>query len=220
MIKIKIVRGWLLTGGVIVSLAIFIAGSNLFLYPANAKGFIETIALTPTVDRLAIPEMPEHPTQVEVGENVYYYHCMPCHGDKGQGLTDEWRSVWDADHQNCWGRGCHGSVQNTSFILPTVVPPVIDKTSQPLFQRAQDLFTFLKASHPPQDPGCLNDDEYWAVTAFLFEENGLLPPNGVVGPQSGLAWSLILPWAVLALVLGLVAILFIRTRGYDHQIVG
>jgi hypothetical protein len=62
----------------------------------------------------------------------------------GQGLTSEWRSVWVADHQNCWGRGCHGSVQNKSFIQPTVVPSVIGKATQARFQQAQDLFTYLK----------------------------------------------------------------------------
>ncbi len=61
----------------------------------------------PTADPLAIPVLPEDPTQVDIGRVSYYYNCMPCHGDHGQGLTEEWRQTWVVDHRNCWDRGCH-----------------------------------------------------------------------------------------------------------------
>ena len=81
-------------------------------------------AITPTVDRLAIPVLPEHPTQVELGSSLYYYHCMPCHGDRGQGLTDEWREVWEEDHQDCWAKGCHSfRDQDEVFTIPTTFRP-------------------------------------------------------------------------------------------------
>jgi hypothetical protein len=142
--------------------------------------------VTPTPDRLAIPVLPESPTQLDIGSNLYYYHCMPCHGDRGQGLTDEWRQVWVEDHQDCWARGCHtGKASDEGFPIPRYVPPV---SGSPHviggFREADDLFDFLRYAHPPQRPGALSDDECWALTAFVLHENGRLPPDVEVGPSA------------------------------------
>ena len=145
------------------------------------------VVITPSPDRLAIPVMPDSPTQVDTGRNVYYYHCMPCHGDRGQGLTDEWRQVWVEDHQNCWARGCHaGREGDEGFSLPHTVPAV-SGSSQAMagFSTADDLFSFLAHTHPPQRPGALAEDEYWALAAFLLHENGRLPSDGQVGSKIG-----------------------------------
>jgi mono/diheme cytochrome c family protein len=145
---------------------------------------IQPITPTPTIDRLEIPVLSAHPSQVEIGSNVYYYHCMPCHGDQGQGLTDEWRGVWDEEHQNCWGRGCH-SIRDAdkTFTIPTVIPSLVGNGSLEIrFSTPEKLFSYLKATHPPQSPGILKDDEYWALTAFLLSKNGIIPPQGEVGP--------------------------------------
>jgi hypothetical protein len=137
-------------------------------------------------DRLAIPVLPDNPTQVELGSDVYYYNCMPCHGDRGQGLTDEFRQLWVEDHQNCWGRGCHGGrVDDPGFPLPKKIPAVSHLPGALMeFPTPEDLYTFLHTSHPPQRPGALETSEYWEVTAFLLEENGRLPSDGQVGPMS------------------------------------
>lgn len=141
---------------------------------------------TPTPDPLAVPVMPESPTQVDVGRNLYYYHCMPCHGDQGQGLTDEWREVWPEDHQNCWGRGCHaGRVDDAGFPIPRYVPAVSGSPQAiASFQTADDLFTYLLKAHPPQRPGALQQEEYWALTAFLLHMNDRLPLDSQVGPTT------------------------------------
>jgi mono/diheme cytochrome c family protein len=139
---------------------------------------------TPTMDRLALPELSKHPSQVETGSSIYYYHCMPCHGDQGQGLTDEWRAVWEEDHQDCWASGCHSLRDaDKTFTIPTVVPPLIGSTHlENRFSTPEKLFEYLKATHPPQSPGILNDEEYWALTAYLLAKNGVIPPQGEVGP--------------------------------------
>lgn len=139
---------------------------------------------TPTPDPLAAPVMPESPTQVDVGRNLYYYHCMPCHGDQGQGLTDAWRQVWPEDHQNCWGRGCHaGRADDAGFPIPRHVPAVSGSPQAiASFETADDLFTYLLNAHPPQRPGALQRDECWALTAFLLHKNDRLPIDGQVGP--------------------------------------
>ena len=131
---------------------------------------------TPTVDRLAIPVMPEEPTEIDIGRNLYYHHCMPCHGDIGQGLTDEWREVWVDDHQYCWGRGCHsGDSKEEGFPIPKFVPAVMGPL--PILQNFSTenaLYSYLSETHPPQQPGVLESDEYWALAAFLLSESGRL----------------------------------------------
>jgi hypothetical protein len=139
---------------------------------------------TPMIDRFAVPEMPENPTQVEVGENVYYYNCMPCHGDRGQGLTDEFREAWVDDHQNCWAHGCHNAGSATeAFPIPKFVPAVIASQLNIHFPTAQKLYDYLSREHPPQNPGALKSDEYWALTAFLWFENGQLPMGVELAPE-------------------------------------
>jgi len=139
---------------------------------------------TPTIDRLAIPVLSDHPSQVETGTSIYYYHCMPCHGDQGQGLTDEWRAVWEEDHQDCWASGCHSPRDaDEVFTIPTVIPPVIGNIKlKNRFSTPERLFLYLKETHPPQSPGILKDEEYWALTAFLLTKNGVITPQEEVGP--------------------------------------
>jgi hypothetical protein len=160
----------------------------------------------PGEDRLAMPVLPESPTQVDTGRYLYYFHCMPCHGDRGQGLTDEWRQVWVEDHQNCWGRNCHaGRSEMDAFYIPRFVPP-LSGSPQALgsFQAPEDLFVFLQQTQPPQRPGALSEEEYWALTAFLLDQNDRLP-SGAQGP-AGLGHSISRSDWVLATLVPLLAL--------------
>jgi hypothetical protein len=138
-----------------------------------------------TTDRLAEPALPASPTQVEIGRHRYYFHCMPCHGDGGQGLTDEWREVWVEDHQNCWGRNCHtGNSELAAFYIPRSVPAVVGQPGAlASFGTPDALFEFLLRTQPPQRPGVLAEDEYWALAAFLLHENGRLPEGVQLGQR-------------------------------------
>jgi cytochrome c len=133
----------------------------------------DVVSATPTYDPLVEPPLPENPTEYELGRNLYWHWCMTCHGDKGQGLTDEFRSIWDKDHQNCWGRGCHAGHNNDmGFPIPTVVPALVSDSHLAQFASVQALSDFLKATHPPQSPGILKDEEYRAIAIFVFTMNG------------------------------------------------
>jgi mono/diheme cytochrome c family protein len=142
---------------------------------------------SPTYDPLAIPVLPAHPTQFDLGKNLYYYHCMPCHGDVGQGLTDAWRMVWEEDHRNCWGRGCHGGRQEDGgFPIPTVVPAIIAPTDLlAKYPDLQSLVSYLHETHPPQKPGKLKDEEYRDLAIFLWVSNNRpLPAEGASSPTA------------------------------------
>ena len=167
-------------------------------------------------DRLAEPVLPESPTQVDIGHNLYYFHCMRCHGDRGQGLTDEFRQVWVEDHQDCWGRGCHtGKSELAAFYIPKSVPPVSGETDAlSAFQSAEELFAFLQGTQPPQRPGALSEEEYWALTAFLLAENGRLPEGARLGP--GVGGDVILA-ATVGLLLVLLAIPLMGKRRQEER---
>lgn len=165
-------------------------------------------------DRLARPVLGESPTQVKVGRYLYYDNCMPCHGDRGQGLTDEWRQVWVEDHQNCWARGCHtGKSELAAFYIPRAVPPLVGLSH---FPTAEALFSFLRDTQPPQRPGTLTAAEYWAVTAFLLYQSDRLSPDEEIGPSAALAYTVPndkVLGAVLAILLALWAGVGLGKRG-------
>jgi hypothetical protein len=104
---------------------------------------------------------------------------MPCHGDRGQGLTDEWRATWVEDHQNCWARGCHaGRPGDQGYPLPHTIPAVIG--SPPIltrFQTPSDLVDYLRRTHPPQRPGALSEADYQNVTNFIWQALGRSTAN-------------------------------------------
>jgi len=133
----------------------------------------QSLIPTPTYDPLAEPVLPDDPTEFDLGHNLFWHWCMPCHGDQGQGLTDEWRSVWEEDHQNCWDRGCHGGRrEDLGFPIPKHVPAVMDDQQLSKFSSVDALYEFLKSTHPPQSPGALTDDEYHNISVYLFAMNG------------------------------------------------
>lgn len=128
---------------------------------------------TPTSasDPLAQPELPPNPSELEMGRYLFWRHCMPCHGDVGQGLTDEFRALWE-EHQNCWESGCHGGKSgDEGFPIPTVIPAIVRDDHLRRFASEQELFEYLKATHPPQYPGHLEDEEYHDIALILFKMN-------------------------------------------------
>jgi len=129
------------------------------------------MAATPMTDRLAAPPTVPSPTQADEGAQLFWLHCQPCHGDQGQGLTDEWRTQFPKEDQNCWQSGCHGTQgkdpPENGFVLPTAVPAVIGATSLEKFANTQQLYTYMRAAMPYEAPGNLSDEEYLAITAFI-----------------------------------------------------
>ena len=129
----------------------------------------------PTPDRLAEPTLPVSPSQADYGAQNYWLSCMPCHGDKGQGLTDEFRTTYPPEDQNCWESGCHGPrPYENGFTLPKQIPALIGPDAAlGKFSNAATLKAFIKSAMPFWKPGSLTDKETWQITAFLLRENGI-----------------------------------------------
>jgi hypothetical protein len=132
------------------------------------------VGLSATPDRLAEPTLPASPSQADHGAQVYWLSCLPCHGDFGQGLTDEFRAVYPAEDRNCWDSGCHGKQPyENGFTIPTQIAAIIGPGTLQKFPNAANLRGYISAAMPFWKPGSLTEEESWQVTAFLLRENGL-----------------------------------------------
>jgi mono/diheme cytochrome c family protein len=157
-------------------IALLLAGLFFKGGQAGSAGLQTTPA--PTQDRLAEPTMPPSPSQADRGAQVYWLSCLPCHGDRGQGLTNEFRAVYPPEDQNCWKSGCHGErPYESGFTIPKVIPALIGAQAISNFSDAAQLNAYIRAAMPYWKPGSLTDQDAWLVTAFLMRQNGLW--NGV-----------------------------------------
>ena len=132
------------------------------------------VNMSPTEDSWIIVDLPANATQLEYGTEVYRLVCKACHGDKGQGLTDDWRAQWAPEDQNCWQSKCHAlNHPPDGFYMPQV-PKVL---GQPIrgFNTAMNLYTYIHNYMPWHDRGSMTQKESWSVTAYILKINGVDP---------------------------------------------
>jgi cytochrome c len=105
---------------------------------------------------------------------VYWLSCLPCHGDKGQGLTDEFRKTYPPEEEYCWESGCHGAnPYESGFTIPKKIPGVVGPDTLGKFSDAAQLNAYIRAAMPFWKPGSMSEEESWRVTAFILRENDL-----------------------------------------------
>ncbi len=135
-------------------------------------------------DRLAPPPLSDPPTQIELGHWHYNFSCMVCHGDRGQGLTPEWRTVLDPADRNCWQARCHGSSHPPyGFEIPKTAPMVMGEGALRSYRTAAELFDYLRTKMPWPYPGLFDDVVYWELTAYLADANKVDLGDGPLGPD-------------------------------------
>jgi cytochrome c len=156
-------------------IALLLAG--LFFDGGTAASVNQRSTPVSTLDpfeRLAEPTLPAEPSQADHGAQDYWLYCLPCHGDRGQGLTEEFRETYPPDEVNCWQSGCHGKrPYEFGFTLPTQIPAVIEHSALAKFTDAAQLNAYIRATMPFWNPGSLTEEEAWRVTAFILRENDL-----------------------------------------------
>lgn len=168
-------------------------GLGLLVIPFHTQGRSLLAPPSPTPPgmpnpRLDPPQLSDNPTQLERGAYAFWLFCLPCHGDRGQGLTDEFRQLYPPDHQNCWASGCHGErPYSNGWTLPPQVPPLIGTGVLVDFPNAAALHAFVRSAMPFEAPGSLDVDTYWDVVAFLAEKNGGLPDGQILIPEAAAA---------------------------------
>lgn len=96
------------------------------------------------------------------GADVYRQHCMACHGETGEGGLND---------RLAGGRGSIDGPQ-----------PV--KTVGSYWPEATTLFDYIRRAMPYTAPGSLNDDEIYAVTAYLLYLNDIVDEQATLGADS------------------------------------
>lgn len=165
------------SSGVITGVAEGSAATPVFVLATATPGAgMEMPGMQTIEDRLARPTLPANPSQADMGSQVYYYVCMACHGDQGQGLSPEWVEAWELGEETCWQSRCHASNHPPEgFELPKYIPPVVGPVIPARFETALDLYTYIQEKMPWHAPGSLTEEEYWQVSAFLVRANGVDP---------------------------------------------
>jgi len=149
--------------------------AGLFFQLGSAGAIQPQATPVATQDRLAEPTLPTAPSQADYGAQVYWLNCSACHGDKAQGLTDEFRQQYPPEDQNCWKSHCHGKVTyENGFTIPTLVPQLVGPGSLAKFPSAANLYGFIHAAMPFQKPNSLTDEQYYQLVAFLLRQNSLI----------------------------------------------
>ena len=145
------------------------------------RGLIELIP-----DDLSAPVLPAEPAQADLGEEPYYQICMACHGNWGQGLTDEWRETGFGEDMNCWQSKCHASNHPPQgFEFPKEVPPLLGKGAMSRIADAQQLYQVIHETMPWWDPGQLSKEQSLNLTAYIMRARGELP-EGIVLTEANL----------------------------------
>lgn len=140
---------WMLLGGIRTGLAAE-AGPHLGK-PATAQE-IAAWNLTVFADGRGLPP---GRGSVTAGKVLYQQRCMACHGVDGEGGS-----------ANELAGGKHG--------LTDASP---DKTIGSYWPYATTLFDFIRRAMPLDAPGSLDNDQVYALCAYLLHLNKLLPPD-------------------------------------------
>jgi cytochrome c len=112
------------------------------------------------------PQAAKGATLAEQGTTIYFSLCLPCHGDKGQGLTDEWRAQFGQD-QKC--TDCHPSEGvATRYAFPRAVPALVGTNTLLRFITAKELKEYIQQKMPWWDLGFMNEIQAWQLAAFLL----------------------------------------------------
>jgi quinol-cytochrome oxidoreductase complex cytochrome b subunit len=182
---------------IFLGMVLFALLAALITQPACAAPPEPDPTPTPLINpRMEKPVIPENPSLAEQGALVYWMYCLACHGDQGQGLTEEYRLMaFGEEDNNCWASKCHGpNHPPEGFSFPRVVPPVVGASTMQRFITAADLQKYLYKQMPWWNKGSLSMDEAWALTAVLLQRNGVLAKNVDLNPKEAETVPVHLPY--------------------------
>jgi len=117
------------------------------------------------VDLTVMPDgsgLPSGSGGVATGADVYRRHCQACHGQEGQGGSNDQLA------------GGAGSLTGSR--------PV--RTIGSYWPYATTIFDYVRRAMPYPTPGVLSDDEVYAVTAYLLYLNGIVAEDAVLDART------------------------------------
>src|ERR1700675_3945927 len=99
---------------------------------------------------------------VDHGREVFDQQCAACHGDKGQGGVGD---------QLVGGQG-------------TLATPKPIRTVGSYWPYAPTLFDYIRRAMPQNAPQSLSNEDVYAVSAYILNLNGLLPPDATLDART------------------------------------
>ena len=99
---------------------------------------------------------------------------MSCHGDRGQGLTEDWLNSFPLEERDCWQSGCHAddAPQNSFEIPQTGIPALVGTGVLSRFSNSLELQRHILDNMPFGRAGLLPPEEAWTLTAHILQMNG------------------------------------------------
>jgi quinol-cytochrome oxidoreductase complex cytochrome b subunit/mono/diheme cytochrome c family protein len=216
----------------LIAVIVLVFGGMLFAFASVKASTTSPIAAnaasqaTPTFDiaRLAQPPTIYPPAQADNGAQTYWGMCMGCHGDRGQGLTEEWRNSFASADRDCWQSGCHGSdYPKNSFEIPKAGAPAIQGSGKlARFSNAFELHGYIQKNMPFFPPGSLTSEEAWSLTAYVLRLNDRqlagFTLNGINGSAIPIHRKVNLPESEIPGSLILVGVLILAAVGLNLQV--
>ena len=149
--------------------ALLVAAHSLSLRPPSRKARV-IMALAQPVDAGRVGEVRLHPADgrglppgsgnATAGAKVYADNCAACHGDKLQGNP---------------AKGIGGDRLTRRPRHACDKTPI--KTVESYWPYATTLFDYVKRAMPFSAPGSLNDDDIYAVVAYILSEAKIIKPT-------------------------------------------
>ena len=94
----------------------------------------------------------------------------------GEGTPAAGKIVWQT-----YCERCHGATGTEGPIMPPIgSTQVFPKSAGKFWPYATTLFDFIRRAMPFMTPKLLNNDEVYAVTAFILQRNSVIPENAVM----------------------------------------
>jgi len=102
--------------------------------------------------------LPEGAGTVAEGKRIYEHHCIACHAEDGAG----------------------GSGDRLARAETGLTEEYPQKTIGNFWPYATTLFDFIRRSKPMNRPGSLNNDEVYALTAYLLHLNEIIEEDTIM----------------------------------------
>jgi cytochrome c len=96
--------------------------------------------------------------QAHNGGRIYKRQCARCHGASGEGKDNQYKGLRAPELMGATALPCR--------------PRAYQKIRHRDFRTAKDVYDFVSAAMPADQPAILDADEYWNVVAYLLQANG------------------------------------------------
>jgi S-disulfanyl-L-cysteine oxidoreductase SoxD len=104
----------------------------------------------------------------EQGASVYLMNCATCHGNNGEGKPPLYPQLLG------------GPRGNFDFASDAKIPRTIGN----YWPYATTVFDYVRRAMPLTAPRSLTDSQYYAVTAYLLQREGIIAPGTVMDAKS------------------------------------